>query len=121
MKSIIKKILITVSVLSVLGGIVAITPLVQESFACGWKNSGGQGFYQNNGKSSDIIQNSSITKDQAIEIVTQYVKRLNPDLRIGNINDTGPFYEAEILSTMDEEILQVIGVNKQSGQVLILN
>ena len=66
-------------------------------------------------------QNSSITKQQAVEIVTRHLKRVNPEMRIGNINDTGSIYEAEIISPNDDEILQIIGVHKQSGQLVVVN
>jgi hypothetical protein len=37
------------------------------------------------------------------------------------VNDVGPLYEAEILSSANEDVLQVIGVNKETGQLIVIN
>ncbi len=120
MKTRLKKILATVGALSILGGGIALIPFGAESFACGYKNAGGEA-YAPQQKGSNYFNKSAISQDKAVEIVTQHIQRLNPDLKIGSINDAGPMYEAEILSGVDEEILQVIGVYKQSGQMVIIN
>ena len=120
MKKRIKKTLAAVGALSIIGGGVALIPFDNESFACGYKNAGGEGFAPQQ-KGSTYFNQSTITQNKAVEIVTQHIQRLNPDLKIGNVNDAGPMYEAEILSGVDEEILQVIGVYKRSGQMVIIN
>lgn len=120
MNLLVKKISLATASLFVLSGLMVFTPVAQDAFACGWRNSGGQAFGpgQNNYKSFN--QSAAISKEQALVIVTQHVQKLNPDLKIGNVNDAGPLYEAEILSA-DEEVLQVLGVYKQSGQVVVVN
>jgi hypothetical protein len=120
MKTRIKKTLAIVGGFSILVGGMTLIPFGDESFACGYKNSGGQA-YAPQQKGSNYFEKSAITQDKAVEIVTRHIQRLNPDLKIGNINDAGPMYEAEVLSGVDQEILQVIGVYKQSGQMVIIN
>jgi hypothetical protein len=89
--------------------------------ACGWGQSGGGDYVPQRRDNGDIFaQKSAITEDQARDIVSSYVKRLNPDLGIGNVKDNGGFYEVEIMSK-DQELVQLLGVDKRSGRLLLLN
>lgn len=89
--------------------------------ACGYGNSGGSDYVpQRRGAQGFTAQRSAITLEQAQAIVSQHIRRLNPDLQVGNINDAGGFFEAEIL-TKDREVIQLLGVDKFSGQLLLLN
>lgn len=121
MKAGMKKALATVGTLSILGGAIVLNPFGNNSFACGFRNGGGESYMPQQKNSGSAFQQSAISKDKAVEIVTRHIQRLNPELRIGNVNDAGPLYEAEVLSGKNEEILQVIGVYKQSGQLVIIN
>ena len=94
-----------------------------SAFACGWGGSGGQGYVPQQGKTwqgGPLASKPSLTKEQAFDIVSNHVQRLNPDLRVGQVNDAGNFYEAEILSK-DNEVVQLIGVDKQSGRLMLIN
>ena len=53
-------------------------------------------------------------------MVTNYVKRLNPELEIGQVKDNGGFYEVEIVG-QGREVVQVLGVDKRSGRLILLN
>ena len=75
---------------------------------------------QRRGNGGFLAQNSAVTEDQARDIVSGYVKRLNPDLEIGKVKNNGGFYEVEILS-QSQEIVQLLGVDKRSGRLLLLN
>jgi hypothetical protein len=102
-------------------GIVGIAS-VDFAQACGWGQGGGQAYVpqrrdQNNGF---LAQKQAVTEEQARDIASNYVKRLNPKLTVGNINDNGGFYEAEILGE-DNQVVQLLGVDKQSGQLVLLN
>lgn len=89
--------------------------------ACGWGSSGGGDYVPQRRDSSGYqAQKPFLTKEQSYEIVSNHVKRLNPDLRIGKFNDAGNFYEAEILS-QDNEVVQLIGVDKTSGRLMLIN
>lgn len=89
--------------------------------ACGYGSAGGSDYVpQRRGAEGFTAQRSAITLEQAQAIVAQHIRRLNPDLQVGNINDAGGFFEAEII-TKDREVVQLLGVDKFSGQLLLLN
>ena len=113
---------------SLVFGIVVLSIAVLTQFtgvglaaACGWGRSGGGDYVpQRRDNGGLFAQKSAVTEDQARDIVTSYVKRLNPDLEIGKVKDNGGFYEVEILS-QGQEIVQLLGVDKRSGRLLLLN
>ena len=89
--------------------------------ACGWGQGGGQGYVpQRRDQNGYLAQKQTLTQEQARDIVTNYVKRLNPDLEIGKIKDNGGFYEVEIISE-GREVVQLLGVDKHSGRLILLN
>ena len=106
--------------------VLAIAVLTQFAWvgiaaACGWGQSGGGDYVpQRRDNGGFLAQKSTVNEDQARNIVTSYVKRLNPDLEIGKVKDNGGFYEVEILS-QGQEIVQLLGVDKRSGRLLLLN
>ena len=61
----------------------------------------------------------ALTKEQAKDLVTRYVKRWNPELEIGEIKDAGSFYEAEVLSG-NKEVVGRLAVDKGSGRLMII-
>ena len=113
---------------SVVMGIVVLSVVVLTQFAwvgivaaCGWGQSGGGDYVpQRRDNGGFLAQKSAVTEDQARDIVSSYVKRLNPDLEIGKVKDNGGFYEVEILSN-GQELVQLLGVDKRSGRLLLLN
>jgi hypothetical protein len=121
MKKRLKSISAMIGFLSVVGVTTVLVPFGQESYACMMGGMGGMGYMPQQRNSGSFDQNAIITRENAIEIVTRHINRLNPELRIGKVTDVGPVYEAEIISPGDEEILQIIGVHKQSGQLVIVN
>jgi hypothetical protein len=62
----------------------------------------------------------SLTQEQARDVVSNHVKKLNPDLKIGRLQDAGRYYEAEVLGA-NGDIVQRLGVDKESGQMILLN
>ena len=89
--------------------------------ACGWGQGGGQGYVpQRRDSNGFLAQKQALTEEQARDIVTKYVKRLNPNLEVGNVKDNGSFYEAEIIAE-DNEVIQLVGIDKQSGRLIVLN
>lgn len=94
----------------------------QPAQACGYGNSGGQGYapQQRGNQMGPLASRPAVTQEQAFDIVSNHIRKLNPDLRVGQINDAGNFYEAEILST-DNEVVQLMGVDKQSGRLMLIN
>ncbi len=57
----------------------------------------------------------SVTQEQAFDIVTSHIKRLNPNLEVGQILDTGSFYQVEILS--EGAVIERLAVDKWSGSL----
>ena len=102
--------------------IIGVLGMPIRSEACGWGNPGGQGYVpQRRGNAmGPLASKPAITKEQALDIVSNHVNRLNPELKVGQINDAGNFFEAEILSK-DNEILQLMGVDKMTGRLMIIN
>ncbi len=94
---------------------------VDIASACGWGQGGGQGYVpQRRDQNGYLAQKQPLTLEQARDLVTNYVKRLNPKLEVGNITDNGGFYEAEVIGE-GNEVIQLVGVDKQSGRLIVLN
>jgi hypothetical protein len=89
--------------------------------ACGVGAKGGESYVpQRRGSTGNLARKSFITKEQAFEMMSRHIKRLNPNLKIGQINDAGRLFEAEIM-TKDNEVVQLIGVDKVTGRLLLIN
>ena len=89
--------------------------------ACGWGQSGGGDYVPQRRDSGELWANkSAVSETQAREIVSGYVKKLNPDLEIGKVTDSGGFYEVEIVDK-GQEVVQLLGVDKRSGRLILLN
>ena len=89
--------------------------------ACGYGQSGGSGYVpQRRDSDGFLAQKSTVTEEQARDIVSGYVRKLNPDLEIGKVTDNGGFYEVEVVDA-GQEIVQLLGVDKRSGRLILLN
>lgn len=121
MTSVFKKAVVTFGAFSLIGGATALFLVGNDALACGWNGGSGGESFQSQQKNSNLNQPSAISKEQAVELVSNYVEKLNAKLIVGNLNDVGPLYEAEILSADEKEVLQVIGVYKQSGKLVVIN
>ncbi len=62
----------------------------------------------------------ALTKEQAHDVVANHVRKLNPDLKIGRLQDAGSYYEAEVLGA-NGDVVQRLGVDKESGQMILIN
>ncbi len=83
--------------------------------ACGYgAGSPGGGDYAPQKRTS--AGRPSMTKEQAYDIVSSHVKKLNPALEIGDIKDAGKFFEAEIL-TEGKDVVDRLAVDKRSGRL----
>lgn len=116
----IEKLARTFIILLTLTGIFSIAS-IDFAEACGWGQGGGQGYVpQRRDQNGFLAQKQALTEEQARDIVSNYVKRLNPKLNIGNVTDNGGFFEAEIIGE-DNQVIQMVGVDKQSGRLVLLN
>ncbi len=92
-----------------------------DARACGRGRSGGGDYVpQRRGSSGSLAPSPSLTKEQAYDIVANHVSKLNPSLKVGKIDDAGGFYEVEIISD-ENEVIQRLGVDKQSGRLMLIN
>ena len=115
----IRTIILGVSILALTGMVNFVA--VDIAGACGYGQSGGGDYVPQRRDSGELLANkSAVSEDQARDIVTNYVKKLNPNLEIGKIIDNGGFYEVEIVDE-GQEIVQLLGVDKRSGRLILLN
>ncbi len=86
--------------------------------ACNWGKPGGQDYApQGSRMVGPLAKGSGLSKDQAYDVVQQHIRRLNPDLQIGALNDAGSYFEAEILGE-NGEVVERLAVDKQSGRLI---
>jgi hypothetical protein len=92
--------------------------------ACGggWGAPGGGNYVpQGRAPSSSYMNRApAVTQEQAQKLVANHVRKLNPDLKIGRLQDAGSYYEAEVLGA-NGDVVQRLGVDKQSGQLISIN
>jgi len=119
MRKLSKALVMGIAILS----IAAMTQFVWTDMAaaCGWGQSGGGDYVpQPRDSSGFLARKSAVSEEQARDIVSGYVKKLNPNLEIGKVTDNGGFYEVEIVDS-GNEIVQLLGVDKLSGRLIVLN
>ena len=89
--------------------------------ACGWDQGGGQGYVpQRRDGNNFLAARPALTMEQARQLVENHIHKLNSALKVGRFDDAGEIYEADIVSP-DNEVVQVIGVDKRSGRLMLLN
>ena len=94
---------------------------VRPAAACGWGQGGGAGYVpQRHDGNNTYAGKPDLTQEQAHQIIQQYVSRLNSALKVGPVNDAGDLFEAEVYSS-GNEVVQVLGVEKRSGRLVIIN
>ncbi|UCG14256.1 MAG: hypothetical protein JSU72_07290 [Deltaproteobacteria bacterium] len=90
---------------------------MSEAWACNWGSPGGGDFsplaryYRDTPRDSD----NSITRNQAYDIVSGLVARLNPNLEVGESVDAGTHYEFEIL--IEGKGVDRLAVDKATGLI----
>jgi hypothetical protein len=121
MKKSVKKIITGILLLATLGFGYTFYMGPSHADACGYGRAGGEDYVpKRRGPSGPIAQRPLVTKEQAYDIVTSHVKRLNPSLEVGPINDAGRFYEVDILSDKNA-VIQRLGVDKRTGRLMLIN
>ncbi len=121
MKRIVKLISKRVLVVAVAGIAYLLLAGANNVDACNWGSPGGQDYVpQRRAPGGSAYNTPSLTKEQAYDVVANHIKRINPNLEVGRISDAGSFYEAEIVS-QSNEVVERLGVDKQSGRLILLN
>ena len=93
---------------------------LSHSSACNNGTAGGGDYVpQKRNRVDSYFNRPALTKAQAYDVLVNHVKKINPDLEIGEIKDGGSFYEAEILSA-DKEVVERLAVDKESGQLRVI-
>jgi hypothetical protein len=93
----------------------------RPSAACGWGQGGGEGYVPQRRDDANIYAaRPALTQSQARSLIEQHVTRLNSALKVGPVNDAGALFEAEIYSP-DNEVVQVLGVDKRSGRLVLID
>lgn len=94
---------------------------VRPAAACGWGQGGGQGYVpQRHDGNNTYAGKPALTQEQAHQIIQQYVTRLNSALKVGPVKDAGDLFESDVYSS-GNEVVQVLGVEKRSGRLVIIN
>jgi hypothetical protein len=97
-----------------------------HALACGgmgsWGSSGGGDYVPQRRGPSGLFANRGpgLTQEQAYDVVANHLRKLNPDLKIGRWQDAGSYYEAEVLGA-NGDVVQRLGVDKESGQLILIN
>lgn len=120
-----KRVLVGIAMVGILAlGVMGFvnTPFwgLSHSSACNIGTPGGGDYVpQKRNQVGSYFDRPALTKAQAYDVLVNHVKKINPDLEIGEIKDGGSFFEAEILS-VDKEIVERLAVDKESGQLRVI-
>jgi hypothetical protein len=97
---------------------------VSTLLACGWGSQGGADYVPQERnpqqQQHQVAKGQPISSDQAKAIVSRYIKPVNPQLAVATPNDAGPYYEVDLIGKNGETV-QVLGVDKISGRIEVLN
>ena len=78
----------------------------------------GSGNWWPGGSSAGNFNNgSALSQDQARNILARHVERLNPELKVGPVEDAGSFYKADVFSKTNE-VVDHLAIDKQSGRMM---
>ena len=110
------------SLIIVVGSVFSFTHMgvMDEALACNWGSPGGGDFgpraqYQPTPSRSG----EGVTQNQAYDILSDHISRLNPNLEVGKGVDAGTHYEFEVL--VDGKRVDRLAVDKSTGQIRPIN
>jgi hypothetical protein len=118
-----------ISLVILLAGVMVLSDLPfggpSDAGACacsytGGTPGGGDFIPQRRDAPDSSYNRPALTKEQAHDVVTNQVRKLNPDLKIGRMQDAGSYYEAEVLGA-NGDVVQRLGVDKESGQMMLIH
>jgi hypothetical protein len=79
---------------------------------------GSGGWWPGGGYSGGNISNgAALSQNQAQNIMARHVERLNPELKVGPVEDAGSFYKANVFSKTNE-VVDHLAIDKQSGRMM---
>ena len=62
-------------------------------------------------------EGAALSRNQAQNILARHVGRLNPELKVGPLEDAGSFYKADVFSKTNE-VVDHLAIDKQSGRMM---
>jgi len=81
----------------------------------------GSGRWWPGGYSGGNVNNgAAMSQNQAQNIMARHVERLNPELKVGPVEDAGSFYKADVFSKTNE-VVDHLAIDKQSGRLMPVN
>ena len=63
---------------------------------------------------------AALNQDQARNILARHVAKLNPELKVGPVEDAGSFYKADVFSKSNA-VVDHLAIDKQSGRMMPVN
>jgi hypothetical protein len=110
------------SLLIIVGSVFSINHMgvMDEALACNTGTPGGGDFgprarYQ----PSPSRSGEGVTQNQAYDILSDHISRLNPNLEVGKGIDAGTHYEFEVL--VDGKRVDRLAVDKSTGLIRLVN
>lgn len=90
--------------------------VMDEAWGCGWGSPGGRDFgpqarYQRTPSRSG----EKVTQNQAFDILSGHLARLNPNLKVGKGVDAGNHYKFEVL--VNGKSVDRLAVDKSTGMI----
>lgn len=89
---------------------------MNEAWGCNWGSPGGGDFGPRARYQPEPSQSGKkVTQNQAYDILSGHLARLNSNLKVGRSIDAGPYYEFEIL--VDGKSIDRLAVDKSTGLI----
>jgi hypothetical protein len=93
---------------------------MDEAWGCNWGSPGGGDFGPRaRFQPSPSQSGKEVTQNQAYDIVSGHLARLNPNLKVGKGVDAGNHYEFEVL--IDGKGVDRLAVDKSTGMIRPVN
>jgi hypothetical protein len=94
--------------------------VMNEAWGCGWGSPGGRDFGpQARYQPTPSRSGKKVTQNQAYDILSGHLARLNPNLKLGKSIDAGTHYEFEVL--VEGKSVDRLAVDKSSGMIRPVN
>ena len=117
-----KRALVIIALAVIAAATFSFTPMgvMDEALACNTGTPGGGDFgprarYQPTPSRSG----EGVTQNQAYDILSDHISRLNPNLKVGKGLDAGTHYEFEVL--VDGKRVDRLAVDKSTGLIRLVN
>jgi hypothetical protein len=81
---------------------------------------GSRGWWPGGSAGGNFNNRAALNQNQAQNILARHVGRLNPELKVGPVEDAGSFYKADVFSKTNE-VVDHLAIDKQSGRMMPVN